>query len=351
MATTGDSGDVIVYLYDRKWQIAAGLAVLLVMAAALYFFRPLLDGVVFGIFFAYVTRPIKDFLSKYTKFAPHLATFCILVPVIAIFLMAAVELRNQLRWLSVHGEDALVLLDEALVSLSVPAEIIDQVDYALANLGQYAFAFAAAIPVRDTFTWLLLFGLNALVSIFVCYYLLKDGGQVPGLLDSLTPAKFKQALNFFMVEADRILFGIYIGTFYTALFIAMMSAVLFFLFGVPYLALCTAFVFIAAMVPILSGMMVFLPVTAYLYLYRDPALAALFLISAVVFVYLPPDFLIRPYLINRASNIHPLLIIASFIGGGLAGGISGFFAAPLVTGLLVAIYRTYLKYGEKTEKS
>ncbi len=39
----------------------------------------------------------------------------------------------------------------------------------------------------------------------------------------------------------------------------MMSAVIFFIFGIPQLILFTAFVFIAAMVPILSGMMVFLP--------------------------------------------------------------------------------------------
>ncbi|WP_424359957.1 AI-2E family transporter [Methanocella sp. MCL-LM] len=346
MATSENRGGIISYLYDHKWPIAVAFIVLLIVATVAFFFRPLLDGIVFGTFFAYVTRPIKDFLGKYTKHAPLLATFCILIPVLAIFSFAAVELRNQISWLSLHGDDALAQINEALLSLNVPAELIAQVNNVLMNLSQYAFAFAATIPLRDTFTSILLLGTNALVSIFVCYYLLKDGHKVVGTIMGLTPAKFQPAVSFFTVEADRILFGIYIGTFYTALFIAIMSAVLFFLFGVPYLALCTAFVFVAAMVPILSGMMVFIPVAAYLYIYRSPVVGILFFLSAIVFVYLPPDFIIRPYLINRASNIHPLLIIMSFIGGGLAGGISGFFAAPLAVGLLVAVYRTYLKYGE-----
>lgn len=351
MATMDDSDGFLGYLYNHKWPIAAGIFVLVIVAMAAYFFRPLLDGMVFGVFFAYVTRPIKDFLGKYTKFAPLLATFCILIPVLAIFSFAAIELRNQVSWLSLHGNEALAQVNATLEALSIPPEMISQVNNILMNLTQYAFAFAATIPVRDTFTSLLLLGMNALVSIFVCYYLLKDGDKLAGTLMSLTPARFVPAVSFFTVEADRILFGIYIGTFYTALFIAAMSAVLFFLFGVPYLALCTAFVFVAAMVPILSGMMVFIPVAAYLYVYRNPATGILFLLSAIVFVYLPPDFLIRPYLINKASNIHPLLIIMSFIGGGLAGGISGFFAAPLVVGLLVAIYRTYQKFGESADKA
>ena len=350
MAMTERDGPIS-YCYKNRWSLAVAFLILIIVLAVVYFFRPLLDGIIFGVFFAYVTRPIKEFLAKYTRYSPLLATFCILLPVLAIFSFAAVELRNQVSWLSIHGDEALFQVNTTLTSLSIPAEMISQVNNVLLNLTDYAFAFAATIPVRETFTSLLLFGMNALVSIFVCYYLLKDGDKVVNILMDLTPARFKPAMNFFTIESDRILFGIYIGTFYTALFIALMSAVLFFLFGVPYLALCTAFVFVAAMVPILSGMMVFIPLTFYLYVYRDPVTAALFFLSAIIFVYLPPDFLIRPYLINRASNLHPLLIILSFIGGGLAGGISGFFAAPLVVGLLVAVYRTYLKFGEQESES
>lgn len=346
-----ESDGPIVYLYKNRWALTVAFIVLLIILAVVYFFRPLLDGIVFGVFFAYVTRPIKEFLTRYTRYSPLLATFCILLPVLMIFFFAAIELRNQVSWLSFHGDEALSQVNATLTSLNIPGEIISQVNNVLLNLTDYAFAFAATIPVRETFTSLLLFGMNALVSIFVCYYLLKDGDKVVSTLMDLTPDRFKSAMNFFTVEADRILFGIYIGTFYTALFIAVTSSVLFFLFGVPYLALCTAFVFIAAMVPILSGMMVFIPLTVYMYVYRDPAYAVLFFISSILFVYLPPDFLIRPYLINRASNLHPLLIILSFIGGGLAGGISGFFAAPLVVGLLVAVYRTYLRFGEKESES
>jgi predicted PurR-regulated permease PerM len=338
------------HLYKHRWSIAVVFIVLLIVAAVVYYASPLLDGIVFGIFFAYVTRPIKDFLARYTRFAPLVATSCIVVPILLLFLYAALEIKNQIAWLSANSADVQAQVNSTLASLNVPPGTIAQLNDVLANLTDYIVTFAGTIPVGATFTGLLLLGTNALVSIFVCYYLLKDGDKIVRTLGDVTPAKFKPAMDFFSAEADRILFGIYIGTFYTALSIALMSAVLLFIFGIPHLILLTAFVFLAAMVPILSGMMVFLPLTVYLYVDRDPFTAAAFLLASVVFVYVPPDFIIRPYLISRASNLHPLLIILSFIGGGLVGGLSGFFAAPLVFGLLVAVYRTYLKFGETADE-
>jgi predicted PurR-regulated permease PerM len=339
----------IAYIYRNKWAISAAVAVLLIVAAVVYFISPLIDGIVFGIFFAYVTRPIKDFLSKYTRFAPLIATFCILLPFILILLVSAIEVKNQITWISENGSDIQTQFNSLLASLNLPPGVVSQINDVIANLANYAVAFAKTIPVGETFTKLLLFATNALISLFMCFYLLKDGDKITHTMKKLTPATFRPAMDFFITEADRILFGIYIGTFYTALFIAAMSAVILFVFGIPHVILLTAFVFLAAMVPILSGMMVFLPLTAYLYVAQGPFMAAIFLIVSVVFIYVPPDFIIRPYLINRASNLHPLLIILSFIGGGLVGGISGFFAAPLVVGLLVAVYRTYVKFGEKEE--
>ena len=253
-----DNG-AIPYMYRHKWPIAVAFMIILTLAVVVFFAMPLLDGIIFGIFFAYVTRPIKSFLSKYTRFAPIIATSCIVLPVLAIFLLTAIEIKKQAVWLSTHQDEAVAQFNATLASLNLPAGVTSQINNILDNLTGYVVVIVSAIPVGATFTSLLLFATNALVSIFVCYYLLKDGNIVTEIASRLTPARFKPATDFFVTEADRILSGIYTGTFYTALFVAMMSAVIFFIFGIPQLILLTAFVFIAAMVPILSGMMVYIP--------------------------------------------------------------------------------------------
>lgn len=330
-------------LHEGRFLLAAPILAAVLALLALLYITPLADGIVFGIFFFFVTRPVKRYLDRYTRYSPYIATFCILLPLIAIVVYGVFGVWNEAMWIIGHSGELGGMAIQAVDGLDLPAGLADSVDSVLAGLYGHAMAFVASIPVGTAVSRLVALAMNALISLFVCFYLLKDGGTFIEALRGLAPARHRPVLDAFLAEADRILTGIYTGTFYTALYVALGAFIVFVVFGIPYKALLTAFVFIAAMVPILSGMMVFIPVAIYMYIARSPLVAVLFLAVAVVFVYLPPDFLIRPYLIRRASGLHPLLVILAFIGGGVAGGLSGFFAAPLVVGLATAMYRTYKK--------
>ncbi len=334
-------------LNKNRLVLAAMLLTAVLAATAVYYLLPLASGIVFGVFFFFVTRPIKQFLDRYTRYSPYLATFCLVLPFIALAAYGAFTVWGEVQWAMGHGQELSAIVDRLEADLALPFDLSNAINEALMRAYDYAIAYLKTISIRGALSGLASLAMNALISIFVCFYLLKDGGSFVNKLRELAPAGGRPALDTFLAEADRLLSGIYTGTFYTALFVAAGSLAVFFFFGIPYKALLTAFVFIAAMVPILSGMMVFIPVAVYIYLYRSPLMAALFLGTAIVFVYLPPDFIIRPYLINRASDLHPLLIILAFIGGGVAGGVSGFFAAPLAIGLLTAAYRTYKKMAKE----
>lgn len=58
-------------------------------------------------------------------------------------------------------------------------------------------------------------------------------------------------------------------------------------------------------------------------------------------MYIIPELILRPYFVRYTSKIHPLLLLLSFIGGAMAGGILGFFVAPTVTAVLTAVHSYY----------
>ncbi len=330
-------------LHRNRFRIAAILIAVFLTLAVIYYILPLVAGIIFGVFFFFVTRPINEFLNKYTKYSHYLATFCIVLPFICIAIYGTIEMWGEAQWAVSHVADMDDLVRQMSLRLGLPFDINGSLDEAFSSIYDYSIVFLKSVSLKNTISGVVSLAMNALISLFVCFYLLKDGASFAKSLKDLAPAGQRAILEDFLANADRILSGIFTGTFYTALFVAAGSLIVFIIFGIPYKALFTAFVFIAAMIPILSGMMVFLPLTLYVYVSRSPLVAALFLGTAIVFVYLPPDFILRPYLINKASDIHPLLIILAFIGGGIAGGLSGFFAAPIVVGLLTAAYRTYKK--------
>ncbi len=330
-------------LHKNRLKLAAILLAVFLILAVIYYILPLAAGIIFGFFFFFVTRPIKEFLDKYTKYSHYLATFCIVLPFICIAIYGTIELLNEAQWAASHIANINDLIRQMTARLGLPFDVNGNLNEAFSSIYDYSIAFLKSMSLKNTISGIVSLAMNALISLFVCFYLLKDGASFAESLKKFAPAGQRAILENFLMDADRTLSGIFTGTFYTALFVAVGSLVVFIIFGIPYKALFTAFVFIAAMIPILSGMMVFLPLTLYVYIYRSPLVAALFLGTAVVFVYLPPDFILRPYLINKASDIHPLLIILAFIGGGIAGGLPGFFAAPIVVGLLTAAYRSYKK--------
>lgn len=59
------------------------------------------------------------------------------------------------------------------------------------------------------------------------------------------------------------------------------------------------------------------------------------------------DNLLRPILIGKDVEMHPLLIFLSTLGGIILFGFSGFVIGPVITSLLIAIWEMYEEFYRK----
>jgi predicted PurR-regulated permease PerM len=72
------------------------------------------------------------------------------------------------------------------------------------------------------------------------------------------------------------------------------------------------------------------------------------LILAVgIFVISTVDNLLRPILLGKDVEMHPLLIFLSTLGGIIIFGFSGFVIGPVVTSLLIALWEMYEEFYRK----
>jgi len=99
---------------------------------------------------------------------------------------------------------------------------------------------------------------------------------------------------------------------------------------------------VAALVPTLGTSLVLIPVIAYLLISGQTMAALGMAIWGAIAVGLI-DNLLGPKLMQYGTNVHPLLILLSVIGGISVFGVIGFLVGPIVLGFLYALLDVYPK--------
>ncbi len=333
--------DGVSKLIEHRWTIAVVAGVLILILAILYIALPLLDGIVLGVVFAYVGRPINNKLLRYTKLAPIATTVFIIAPIILILGIGAIEIVNQCIWAIGHHQEITESLTATIASLNIPDFIYSDVSITVENLMSTAIGIMGQIPAFDYAKSIAILTINFIISIFVCFFLLKDGAKLTGLVKNLLPRSGLPIVDAFTSHADKILAGIFIGNLYVAIIASVTSLFVFSLFGVDHVPAMASLVFLASLIPIFAGWMILAPISISRYFEYGLENAILFYVVASIIIYGPTEIILRPYIVGIRSYTHPLLMMVMFIGGALVAGIAGFFIAPMAMGILIAVYRTY----------
>lgn len=334
------TSDGIYDILERRWMILAVLVLTIITLLLLYTMIPVLDGLVLGVLFAFIARPIYSKLACRAKYAAIISTMCIIIPITVILGLGALEIANQIKWALTHQLEILTVINNTIISLNLPDFIFNEFYKAMNNFGQAFISIIAQIPAFDYTKKAFLLLINYIVSIYVCYFLLADGESFVDTLKDVVPVKYSDTIDKFIAHLDSIVSGVFLGNMYAALMVSLISLIVFYAFDIPHIPAMISFIFLASLVPIFAGSMVLVPLSVYKYYTEDAASAVFFLIVSTLVIYGPTDLLFRPYIVGKTSHTHPLLMMLAFIGGALVAGIAGFFLAPMLVGVVIAAYRT-----------
>ena len=322
-------------MFDNGKRAAAFILIIGVLGILIFYFSPLLDSIAMGIVFAYVSRPFMKRIPLSKAPSAILATIMVVVPIALVLILSLYDLG---LWAMSEWKPTLEMVEEAVSQL--PAGIQRVLDVLPEGLGQ------EFLSIEGTKGMILLI-LNFLLAVLLCCYLLIDGKKVVSFITDIFHVEDEDGK--LIAACDKAISGIYIGSFYTAFIVAVITVPVLLAFRIPHILAFIGIMFLAALIPILAEWMVLLIPLGYLLVIEEapPTTLATFIIIGAIFLYILPELLIRPWLTGRQGKIHPLLMLFAFIGGGLAGGVSGFFLAPMFTGILVTIYRVRGSHGER----
>ncbi len=238
------------------------------------------------------------------------------------------SVRSSISWLQNHVAFKKLGVDQAVWIQRVSDVAKFVTSFILTSLKSFT---------QNSLTFLAMF----VLMFYTLYFFLRDGAKFLRLAMHLCPLGDKQ---------EKILYDKFTGTALATLKSSLLigiiqgtlGALIFWVTGVQGAIIWGVVMAILCIIPIGSGF-VWVPAGIILLIMGNiwQGLAVLLFGMLVISTI---DNLLRPMLVGRETEMHPLLILFSTLGGIALFGITGFLIGPIITALLVSFWGMYDDY-------
>lgn len=296
---------------------------------------PFLGYVLAAVLIAFVLTPLQRRLEAVIPAGVAafgllvLALVGFIVPFAIVAVFVADDAANVLQ--NVDPDDVGVAELEGWIEdeLGIDVDIVGAVADSAQQIG--------SILVDQTTAWFslitqTLIGLG--LTLFLLYYLLKEGDALLGWLRERTPLP-DQVQDDLYGELEEVMWAVLAGHVLIAIAQGAMGGLGFIATGIPNAVFWTFVMIVLAIVPLVGAFLVWGPAVGYLFVTGEPVLAIALGIYSLIIVGLTDDYL-RPIVVDRYAQLSPAIIILGVLGGIYAFGIMGLFFGPVLLGALLA---------------
>lgn len=182
--------------------------------------------------------------------------------------------------------------------------------------------------------------LGLIIGLMTMYYVLLEWAHITVRLERVLPLdpRHTRALILEFRDVGRSSF---VGTIATALVQGLLAGIGYAIVGVPNVVTFAVLTAISSFVPLIGTAVIWGGVAIYLAT-TDHVLAGIFIaIWGVIVVQVLADYVIRPRLVGRKGDGHPLLMLIALLGGIEVFGLAGLFVGPILMSLFLAALRIY----------
>lgn len=259
-----------------------------------------------------------------------------------------VEQSNQILYQTISG---LPLSDSIKVTLN--SALSNNMEGFLLSIKDFSVVILKSIvSLSSHFIFFLV------VTIFSLYYFYIDGKSTVKRLKDLSPLEN---------HLDDILFNQFSSLSVTLVgsvfIIAILQGVVFSIgvaivdLPILYFGIAMA---LASFIPVLGGLIIWLPLSLYLYAQGQTADALIIVIFGAVLIGTVIDHFIRPIIIQKIAQKsaqqsaldHTLITVLSTLAGIIQFGVLGLFIGPIIAAMAISIFDVYaIKYSDSLDQS
>lgn len=316
-----------------RGSLLALFAVLLVLSVLIVL--PFLQFVLVALLIAFALNPLQARLEE--RLSPVVAAFVLVslavVAFVVPFVTVVFALTDDISKIFQNLEGGSLPLEdvESLIAEYTGQEVdlSTQIASLGENLGSIMFERSPQAVTR--FTHLLI---GIMLTLFLVYYLLKDGDSMVAWLRQMAPLPEEVQEDLYS-EINNTVWAVLVGHIFVSVVQGVVAGLGLFATGIPNAAFWTMVMVILALIPLIGSIPVWFGAVIFLFFTDRPVLAVALFSYSVVVVGLTDDFL-RPFVVDRYAKLNPAVILLGTLGGAYAFGVMGLFFGPVVLGALKA---------------
>ncbi len=350
---------MIQYGYMNSYGIRPIITVLLiaVLAAAVWLMRPILAAMVLAAMVALFMYPAQERLRRIFRISDSISAFLLLLVCIALLIGLAV-LATTYLWSEFFVVYSKVFETAHAIGLDNPSslrlwqdvkEVLRQYridDQAFSRTVLFPALNAVNAAVSAFFSNFFERAARILVNIFVflltVFFLLRDGKRFIAFVTRLSPLSESETKHIFQTFR-YVLEGLIIGNFLTAIAQGIIGGIGFWIFHLPAPIFWGSVMMVASLFPFVGPAVIYAPAALFVYSGAGGFDAALLFLAYNILITSTMDNIIKPMVMGKRANIHPLVIFIALITGVLMWGAIGIIYGPLIAALLLLAIDFYLE--------
>lgn len=187
-----------------------------------------------------------------------------------------------------------------------------------------------------------------LIVIFF-FFILIYSNKIVKFLQDILPLSKKQFYSLFK-DTEEVTGLVFYSTIVTAIFEGLLFGVFLQFYGFDGLFFTIMYAF-ASLIPVIGGIIMWLPISLYLYTLGDIKGALIVAIYSIIVISIIADTFIKPMIIDiikthmkNSLELSPILIFFSIIAGLSSFGFWGIIIGPAITSVFISLLNFYKKF-------
>jgi predicted PurR-regulated permease PerM len=329
-------------LPELRRMMVTTILFVIILVLFLWMVRTVIIATILGIIVAMYMRPVFLWLRRYIPnsiVASTLTLTLLIGPVLALTIYSYEEIADVAQYASAHREEIAAKIDTSIRRLPFMQD---------ANTGQAVRRYVIAASnygtdvlssLRQTMASI---AVAATIFLFTAYYVMGDAEQIMEYIRARIPPRYGELSTALEANMRGVLYGAIYSTFLTQTIKSVIILAMNLAFHVPLPGVLAIISFIIGFFPIVGSWSVYLPVAAWLAVFRDApgqALAMVIIGFGVNTIYIS-TFLRPKIAAERSKVLNFYWMLVALITGVYTFGLVGILLGPMLIGLLKAILDT-----------